>query len=89
MSGPLRLPNWEQLAAAIPDVVATMRRNLDQMSCILRPGSVSGADLALRSLAAFLVERAPEVVSVAGISRRHLRTSAAGWPPDLAATRLG
>jgi site-specific recombinase XerD len=72
MSGPLRLPSWEELAAVIPDVVATMRRYLDQLSCILRPGSVGGADLALRSLAAFLVERAPEVASVAGINRRHL-----------------
>ena len=72
MSGPLRLPSWENLATVIPDVVATMRRYLDQLSHILRPGSVGGADLALRSLAAFLVEHAPEVASVAGINRRHL-----------------
>jgi site-specific recombinase XerD len=72
MSGPLRLPGWEQLATVVPDMVATMRRYLDQLSCILRPGSVSGADLALRSLVAFLVERSPEVVNVAGINRRHL-----------------
>src|SRR5215212_4898984 len=72
MSGPLRLPGWDELAAAIPDVVATMRRYLDQLSAILRPGSVGGADLALRSLAAFLVERSPEVARVADINRPHL-----------------
>src|SRR3954451_3122964 len=72
MSGPLRLPRWDELAAVIPDVVATMRRYLDQLSAILRPGSVGGADLALRSLAAFLVEHSPEVHTVADIHRRHL-----------------
>jgi len=29
---------------------------LGQIACVLRPGSVSGADLALRSFAAFLAE---------------------------------
>ncbi|MEN3615781.1 hypothetical protein AAH979_40595 [Plantactinospora sp. ZYX-F-223] len=72
MSGPQRLPRWEDLAADIPDVVVTMRRYLDQISCILRPGSVSGADQALRSLAAFLTEQAPDVTGVADIHRRHL-----------------
>jgi site-specific recombinase XerD len=72
VSGPARLPDWNRLAADLPEVVATMRRYLDQLTCVLRPGSVSGADLALRSLAAFLVERAPEVTTVAAIGRRHI-----------------
>ncbi|HEX5996686.1 MAG TPA: tyrosine-type recombinase/integrase [Jiangellales bacterium] len=72
MSGPQRLPDWDQLSARIPDVVATMRRYLDQLGSILRPGSVGGADLALRSLATFLTEQAPEVTNVADIGRRHL-----------------
>jgi site-specific recombinase XerD len=49
-----------------------MRRYLDQLASILRPGSVSNADQALRSLATFLTEQSPEVTSVAGIGRRHL-----------------
>jgi hypothetical protein len=49
-----------------------MRRYLDQLACVLRPGSVNGADLALRSLAAFLVEQAPEVRFIADIRRRHI-----------------
>jgi site-specific recombinase XerD len=78
MSGPLRLPDWDHIAAAVPDLVATMRRYLDQLACILRPGSVGGADLALRSLAAFLVEHAPDVTGVAQINRHHLEDFR-GW----------
>ena len=72
VSGPLRLSDWEQLSAAVPDMVATMRRYLDQLASILRPGSVSNADQALRSLATFLTEQAPEVSSVADIGRRQV-----------------
>jgi site-specific recombinase XerD len=71
VNGPLLLPTWEQLAAR-PQIVATMRRYLDQITCVLRPGSVNGADLALRSFAAFLIEIAPEVTSTAQVSRRHV-----------------
>ena len=66
------LPTWEQLADTKPQVVATMRRYLTQIGCVLRPGSVGGADLALRSFAGFLAETAPEVASVADIVRRHV-----------------
>ena len=72
MTGPQRLPSWDQLAAAVPDIAAPMRRYLEQLACILRPGSVSSADQALRSLAAFLAEQAPEVRFVADIRRRHI-----------------
>jgi site-specific recombinase XerD len=72
VNGPSRLPDWDQLSVDVPAVTATMRRYLDQLACILRPGSVGGADQALRSLAAFLAEHAPEVESVADIGRRHV-----------------
>ena len=39
---------------------------------MLRPGSVSGADLALRSFAAFLAEASPPASSLAEITRRHV-----------------
>ncbi|ANH37543.1 Tyrosine recombinase XerD [Nocardioides dokdonensis FR1436] len=71
MSGPLLLPTWEELGVR-PQVVATMRRYLEQLGCVLRPGSVAGADLALRSFAAYLVEAAPEVTSIAQVTRRHV-----------------
>ncbi|MGX7671157.1 hypothetical protein [Plantactinospora sp. DSM 117369] len=87
MSGPHRLPSWEDLAAVIPDVVVTMRRYLDQISYILRPGSVSGADQALRSLAAFLTEQAPDGTASPTFIAATWKTSAAGWRTDQAATR--
>jgi site-specific recombinase XerD len=72
VSGPDRLPDWDQLAAAAPDMAATMRRYLDQLTCVLRPRSVGNADKALRSLAAFLAQHAPELTSVADVNRRHI-----------------
>ncbi len=72
MSRPERFPDWPTLDAAVPGVAATMRRYLDQLTCLLRPGSVGNADQALRSLAAFLADHAPEVSAVADISRRHM-----------------
>lgn len=71
MSGPLLLPTWEQLDSR-PQITEPMRRYLEQIACVLRPGSVTGADLALRSFAAFLVEAAPEVTSIAKVTRRHV-----------------
>ena len=49
-----------------------MCRYLDQIACVLRPGSVAGTDLALRSFAAFLVQTAPEITSTAQVTRRHI-----------------
>jgi site-specific recombinase XerD len=71
VSGPLLLPTWEQLAVR-PQLVDTMRRYLVQIACVLRPGSVTGTDLALRSFASFLVDSAPEVMSTAQVTRRHV-----------------
>ena len=71
-NGMASLPTWEQLEAAIPQVVATMGRYLQQIGCILRPGSVSNTDLALRAFAGFLVEAAPEVLSIAQVTRAHI-----------------
>lgn len=71
MTGPLLLPTWQELAVR-PELVATMGRYLEQIGCVLRPGSVKGADLALRSFAAFLVETAPEVTTTTQVTRRHI-----------------
>jgi site-specific recombinase XerD len=80
VSGPLSLgangagalPGWAELEAAVPQVAATMRRYLAQIGCVLRPGSVSGADQALRCFAAFLAQAAPEVACITQVTRRHL-----------------
>ena len=71
-NGMASLPTWAELEPVVPAMVATMRRYLQQIGWILRPGSVGGADLALRSFAAFLVETAPEVTGTAEVARRHV-----------------
>jgi hypothetical protein len=66
------LPGWADPGPAVPQIAATMRRYLTQIGCILRPGSVGGADLALRCFASFLAQAAPEVTSTAQVTRRHI-----------------
>jgi site-specific recombinase XerD len=71
MSAPLLLPDWEQLGIR-PLIVDTMRRYLAQIACVLRPHSVTNADITLRSFATFLTQTAPEVTSTAQVTRRHI-----------------
>jgi site-specific recombinase XerD len=71
-NGMAALPSWQQLEPVVPQVVDTMRRYLEQIGCVLRPGSVVNADIALRSFAGFMVETAPEVVSTVQVTRRHI-----------------
>jgi site-specific recombinase XerD len=70
--GPALLPDWQELAEAIPGITGPMRRYLEQIACVLRPGSVRNADQALRSFAGFLAGSAPEVTAVAQVTRRHI-----------------
>jgi site-specific recombinase XerD len=72
MSAPQRLPSWDELAVERPVMVVTMRAYLSQIACTLRPGSVGGADLALRSFTAFLGERHRDVITVAAVRRLHI-----------------
>jgi site-specific recombinase XerD len=71
-NGMAALPCWEQLEPVVPGIVATMRRYLEQIGCILRPGSVNNTDQALRAFAGFLTEAAPELTSTAQVTRRHI-----------------
>jgi site-specific recombinase XerD len=66
------LPSWEQLEPVVPDIVATMRRYLEQLGCVLRPGSVNNTDQALRAFAGFLTLTAPEVTGTGQVTRRHI-----------------
>jgi integrase len=72
VTGPALLPGWPQLTEVIPQITIPMRRYLEQVACVLRPGSVSGADLALRSFAAFLAGTSPPATSLTLITRRHI-----------------
>jgi site-specific recombinase XerD len=71
-NGTAPLAGWDQLEPTVPAIVATMRRYLEQIGCVLRPGSVNNADITLRAFAGFLVEAAPEVTSTAQVTRRHI-----------------
>jgi site-specific recombinase XerD len=66
------MPTWDVLAADRPVMVTTMRRYLQQIASVLRPGSVTGADLGLRCFATFLSDTAPDVLTVAAVTRRHI-----------------
>ena len=67
-NGMAPLPSWQDIEPVVPQMVDTMRRYLTQISCVLRPGSVKGADLALRCFAGFLVQTAPQVTSTAQVT---------------------
>jgi len=71
-NGTAPLPTWAELERVVPVMVATMRRYLQQIGCILRPRSVTNTDMSLRSFAGFLVEAVPDVRSVADVTRRHV-----------------
>lgn len=58
-----------------------MVRYLEQVACILRPGSVTGTDLDLRSFATYLIEQHPDTDTIAAIGRPHIE----GYKPWLAA----
>jgi site-specific recombinase XerD len=65
------MPSWDQLTATVPGITGPMRRYLEQIGCVLRPGSVVNTDGALRCFAAFLAEAAPGT-GLAQITRRHI-----------------
>ena len=64
--------SWDQIAVRAPQMVATMKAYLDQISVSQRTTSVGAASLALRHLAAHLVVTHPDCSSVAAINRSHI-----------------
>lgn len=69
---PVNEVDWDDLAAAAPALVATMRRYLHQCSLSLRPSSVVLFDTTLRQFAASLLTAAPPVTRVRDINREHI-----------------
>ena len=63
--------DWAELAARAPQMTATMRRYLVQLTTFLAPRSVDVADGTLRQLARWLTENT-DVTVVADISRTHI-----------------
>jgi site-specific recombinase XerD len=62
---------WAELSADAPQLVATMRRYLLQLTTFLAPRSVEVADTTLRQLARWLTT-ATDITVVADIERRHV-----------------
>jgi site-specific recombinase XerD len=62
---------WSELATRAPQLTATMRRYLVQLTTTLAPRSVEAADYTLRQFAGWLAEHT-EVTAVADIARRHV-----------------
>ena len=79
--GAAPVATWDQVAAELPQVAATMRAYLAQLACVLRPGSVNGADQSLRCFATYLLTHTPTLTCVADIDRSTIE----GYKPWLAA----
>lgn len=72
--------SWDQIAADLPAVAATMRAYLGQIAVVLRPGSVHNTDQCLRAFATYLLTHHPEVTCVRNVGRAHIE----GYKPWLA-----
>jgi hypothetical protein len=80
VSGSLPFGSWDDIDPIRPQLAATMHRDLGQIGCVLRPGSVRNADQALRVFGPFLIHTAPPILTVAEVSRaphRGIQTLAA------------
>ncbi len=64
--------SWNEVAAQAPEMVATMRRYLDQLGVSARPTTVRAAEGILRLFAGHVSAADPTCRSVAVIDRRHI-----------------
>jgi integrase len=65
-------PTWEEIEAVAPQMVATMRRYLDDLGALLKPASVRAAEVVLRHFAGRVTETDQRCASVAAIRRCHV-----------------
>jgi hypothetical protein len=65
-------PTWDEIEATAPQMVATMRRYLDDLGGLLKPASVRAAEVVLRHFAGRVTEADQRCASVAAIGRRHV-----------------
>ena len=78
---PVRHPGWAPITMRAPQLTATVLAYLDQIALSLRPASIDAADIALRGLASFLLER--DVLRFADVDRGDIeafKTSLATTP---------
>ncbi len=81
-----RAQEWLELEAAAPQLVATVKRYLEQIALSLRAGTVDRHEGALREFARVVVERDGPVHGAADITRRHIEDYKA-WLADRPAQR--
>jgi integrase len=92
--------DWAEIASVAPALAATSARYLHQIGLSLRPGSITGADAALRSFCRYLTVAHPETTSFAEVGRAQIegfktalaaRLTPKGTPPSVnhRRTRLG
>jgi site-specific recombinase XerD len=62
---------WQEIAAQVPEMAATMGRYLTQASTFLAPLSVEVADNTLRQLARFLIAET-SITAIAGVTRNDI-----------------
>lgn len=92
-----RTAHWDELTTRAPQLVATLRRYLTQITVSMRPGSVALIDTTLRHLAVYLTDHHPDISAVAEIRRTHIEgfktflTSRIGYrsKPGPAKTTIG
>jgi integrase len=65
-------PTWDEIEATAPQMVATMRRYLDDLGGLLKPASVRAAEVVLRHFAGRVTQADVGCTSVAAIGRRHV-----------------
>ncbi len=65
-------PTWDEIAATAPQMVATMRRYLEDLGEFLKPASVQAAEVVLRHFAGRVTQADVRCASVAAIRRRHV-----------------
>lgn len=70
-NAPAPIASWEELGER-PELVDTAVRYLDQIGCVLRPGSIKNMDSTMRAFVEFLIAGAPEVTSMNQVERRRI-----------------
>ena len=65
-------PTWEEIEATAPQMVATMRRYLEDLGGLLKPASVQAAEVVLRHFAGRVTQADVHCASVAAVRRCHV-----------------
>ena len=68
-----RAADWARIEDAAPQLAATIRDYLEQMSVRLRPNSLAAIEVSLRAFAGYLIDQHPDVSCIADVRRDHVQ----------------